>query len=622
MLPIPRAARRTSACGCRRWLCVLLATLAAWLGSVSTSAAQPYAYVLLQRNPTSPNASQSLAVIDVSTGARVTTIPLDVGCCAFNAQTLAASPDGTRVFAVNQVSGTISVIDTTTRTRVATVTVGGAPKSVAVSPNGQRLYVLLGTTIAVFDAQSLVRLGTWQPQMLGTTAAGMVISPDGSRLYVKDFGARRLAVIDTLSGTQLGVVPLPDFPANLEISPDGSTIYVSPNGGSGLWVVSPASASVVGTVSDPAGVLMPGMARVTPNGARVYTANTTTGTLSIIERASHTVTGTVSNLFFPQSLDFTADGSRAAVAVFQGVRILDTATNQVIGTVFIDDIVEGNTGTLVVPRLPPDPPTDLVVTRVTGNRVTLQWTAAPGGTPPTDYVVEGGVSPGDTLASLATGSTNPIFTFAAPGGAFFVRVRARNGASLSGPSNEVRLFVNAAVPPSSPVSLTGLVNGSSVALAWTHTFEGGTPTGVLLDVTGAATLTLPLGASELFTYNGVPPGTYTFRVRASNSAGVSAPSTPLSLTFPQGCSGVPQAPIGVAAYLVDRTVFVRWDPAASGPAPTGYVLRVTGAYVGSFATTNRELSGSAGRGTYGFSVSGANTCGEGPATVAAPLSVP
>ncbi len=166
------------------------------------------------------------------------------------------------------------------------------------------------------------------------------------------------------------------------------------------------------------------------------------------------------------------------------------------------------------------------------------------------------------------------------------------------------------------------MNGTSVALAWTHTFEGGTPTGVLLDVTGAATLTLPLGASELFTYNWVPPGTYTFRVRASNSAGVSAPSNPVTLTFPQGCSGVPQAPIEVASYLVDRTVFLRWDPAPGGPATTGYVLRVTGAYVGSFATTNREMSGTAGRGTYGFSVSGTNACGEGSATVAAPLSVP
>ena len=87
------------------------------------------ANVLLQKDPTSANAQQALAVIDTQTVTRVTTIPLDVGCCAQNPQSLAASPDGDRVFVVNQVSGTVSVVDTTTRTRVGTVTVGGAPRA-------------------------------------------------------------------------------------------------------------------------------------------------------------------------------------------------------------------------------------------------------------------------------------------------------------------------------------------------------------------------------------------------------------------------------------------------------------------------------------------------------------
>ena len=119
----------------------------------------------------------------------------------------------------------------------------------------------------------------------------------------------------------------------------------------------------------------------------------------------------------------------------------------------------------------------------------------------------------------------------------------------------------------------------------------------------------------------MPPGTYTFRVRASNAAGVSAPSNAVTLTFPQGCSGVPQAPVAVAAYLIDHAVFVRWEPAPSGSATTGFVLRVTGAYVGSFATIAREMSGTAGPGIYELSVSGTNACGEGPATVAPPLTV-
>ena len=128
----------------------------------------------------------------------------------------------------------------------------------------------------------------------------------------------------------------------------------------------------------------------------------------------------------------------------------DAATHQVIGTVFIDDILEGNTATLIVPRpaTPPDPPTGLYVASVAGNQVTLRWAPSAGGTPPTSYVVEGGLSPGEVLASLATGSASPIYSFAAPNGAFYVRVRARSLGASSSPSNEVRLFVNTPTPPS------------------------------------------------------------------------------------------------------------------------------------------------------------------------------
>ena len=111
---------------------------------------------------------------------------------------------------------------------------------------------------------------------------------------------------------------------------------------------------------------------------------------------------------------------------------------------------------------------------------------APGGLPPTDYVLEGGVNPGEVLASISVGSANPIYTFVAPTGAFHVRMHTLSGATRSAPSNEIRIFVNVPAPPSAPADLLGLVNGSSVALAWRNTFEGGAPGGLILDVTGRA----------------------------------------------------------------------------------------------------------------------------------------
>jgi hypothetical protein len=269
----------------------------------------------------------------------------------------------------------------------------------------------------------------------------------------------------------------------------------------------------------------------------------------------------------------------------------------------------------------PGAPSDLVVSSVAGNVVTLRWTP-PSGSPPTGYVLEGGVAPGQVLASFDTGSTSPIYTFTAPVGSFYVRMRARFGSTTSGPSNEIRLHVGGMVPPSPPTGLLGVVNGSTIALAWSNTFGGGAPASLMLDVTGSLTASLPLPLGESFSSAGVPPGVYTVALRAVNGAGSSAASNPTVLTVPSPCTGPPLAPTGFLGYRIGRTVFVRWDPAASGAAPTAYTLNVTGSFVGSLPTTGRTLSGAVGPGTYNLSVVASNACGSSPATAVQSVVVP
>ena len=205
----------------------------------------------------------------------------------------------------------------------------------------------------------------------------------------------------------------------------------------------------------------------------------------------------------------------------------------------------GNVATVTISVLSPampQPPTGLVGDSIVGQLVTLRFTAPVLGPAPTGFVLKGGVLPGQELASLPTGHTAPIFTFAAPNGSFFIRMHTLTAAGESGPSNEVRLHVGVAVMPSSPVSLTGLVNGSSIALAWKNTFGGGPPTNVILDVTGSQNVSVPLGPVESFAFPTVPAATYTLRVRAANAGGSSAPSNPVTLQIPGACLGPPQLP--------------------------------------------------------------------------------
>ncbi len=268
-----------------------------------------------------------------------------------------------------------------------------------------------------------------------------------------------------------------------------------------------------------------------------------------------------------------------------------------------------------------EPPSAFRIDSVVGNQVRLRWDAPASGPPPTGYVVEGGTRPGETLGALPVGAL-PLLTFAAPNGSFYVRVKSIDGTMASGPSNEVLLHVNSAVAPSSPASLTGLANGASLDLAWKNTFAGGSPSGTVLNVTGAIVGSVPLGLVESFSFPGVPAGTYTLSVSAVNGTGVSAPSIPVTLTFPAACSGPPNVPANYVFYKNGSTVYLLWDPPASGPAPTSYSLNVVGTYAGDVPTTARSLSATVPPGSYSIRVFALNACGSSAPTSAQTVSVP
>jgi hypothetical protein len=268
------------------------------------------------------------------------------------------------------------------------------------------------------------------------------------------------------------------------------------------------------------------------------------------------------------------------------------------------------------------PPANLYVSALSGNQVTFRFDAPTLGPAPTGYALEGGVVPGQILASLATGSNAPIFSVVAPTGSFFVRMHALNGAEKSVASNEIAVHVNVPVAPSTPDLFSSTVNGDAVVLAWRNTFAGGQPTGVILDVTGSAVGQIPLGLSETLSVTGVPPGTYTLRLGAVNAGGASLPSDPVVVTIPSVCLGGPEVPSNVLAYRIGNTVFVVWDPPLSGPAAASYVVSVSGSFVGSFGTTVRSLSGQAGAGSYTISVAAVNSCGSSPASAPQTVTIP
>ncbi|MGE0461861.1 MAG: CHRD domain-containing protein [Vicinamibacterales bacterium] len=284
---------------------------------------------------------------------------------------------------------------------------------------------------------------------------------------------------------------------------------------------------------------------------------------------------------------------------------------QGIGTILNDD----------APPLPPMPATGLRVIAMSGNTVTFAWNPPELGAAPTGYQIEGGTSPGGVLAAL-TLDTAPMFTVALPSGALYVRVRTISGGLVSGPSNEVLVHVNEPLPPSAPANLLGVVSGTSLALAWRNTFEGGALTSLVLDVAGSLVMSAPLPPGDTFGYTGVPPGTYTLRVRAVNAFGTSAPSNPVALTFPGGCSGAPQPVQNFIAFATPGRLVLSWDPAGTGAAPTGFIVNSTGAYVGSVPLASRGIAAAVPPGSYTLGVAAANPCGASAVSAARTVTVP
>jgi hypothetical protein len=196
------------------------------------------------------------------------------------------------------------------------------------------------------------------------------------------------------------------------------------------------------------------------------------------------------------------------------------------------------------------------------------------------------------------------------------------GDERSEPSNEIRLFVRVAQPPSAPESVTAAVDGSALRLAWRNTYAGGEPTSLILDVAGSVHASVPLTMADTVSFARVPSGTYTLALRAVNGSGASVPSAPLTVTVPEPCTGPPLQVENFLAYRVGNTVNLLWDPPTVGTAPAGYLINVGGAWAGSFPTSSRSLSAAVPPGSYAVSVTATNTCGVGAPTAVQTVVVP
>lgn len=188
----------------------------------------------------------------------------------------------------------------------------------------------------------------------------------------------------------------------------------------------------------------------------------------------------------------------------------------------------------------PVAPAQLSVDEVQGSVVTLSW--EPPAEVPDGYVLEGGFGPNEVLGSLAVGNGATTVSVALPPATYFIRSYAVSNGLRSAASNEVRVRVGGLDAPSAPEEFRGLAVGNGVVLTWRQTFDGGAPDQAVLEVSGPLSGSFPIEATGSFRVDGVPNGIYTLRLRAANSAGVSAATTPVTIRVPGLTAQVQQRP--------------------------------------------------------------------------------
>lgn len=274
----------------------------------------------------------TVSVIDTATRTVVATIPVAAG-----PHGMTITPDGRWLYVSSDGSSVVSVIDTSTDHVTKTIEVGKSPHGVALVPGKALLLVAVNgeDKIAFVDTvkQTVVAtVGVGKPHTIG-------VSPDGKTAYVSSQvpGHSGVAVIDIPVHIVVRTIPLDKTPRDLEYGYDGKAVYFTEAGASAIEVLDPATDRIVAEIPTGVSPHYVNHPRNTMFGMAIVQGP---GELFLFDPATNKPVRSIKVGDQPHWLAVSGDGKTAYV------------TNEGSNTLSIVDIATGTTTTVPVGNQP------------------------------------------------------------------------------------------------------------------------------------------------------------------------------------------------------------------------------------------------------------------------------
>lgn len=273
--------------------------------------------------------ANTVGVIERATQTIIETIPV-------GATPVDITVFGIKAYVTNFDSASITIINTLTNTVIDTILgLPNQPRSIAITPDGAKAYVVSNPTSGTPGVVSVINLATNAlTPVIGTFPKQLhevIFNPTGTKAYVTSLSGQ-ISVIDATTNTITENFDGGTGSRGIAISNDGTTAYIADSFIDQIAVVNLASNTIVASIFVGSGA-NPNNVVLSPNNKILYAINTGSNTISMINTANNEIIGTILNLgVAPRSMAITPDGLLGYVVniISSSIDTINLETNRVI----------------------------------------------------------------------------------------------------------------------------------------------------------------------------------------------------------------------------------------------------------------------------------------------------